>query len=65
MNQAFGQRFAADYSVGFGTPVYSMHSGTVISWNDATPDRDTRLPSIQVRQVLRMSFNPVKTSNRY
>lgn len=42
----FGQKYAVDFGVGFGTPVYAMRSGTVISWNDATPDRDTQLPWI-------------------
>jgi hypothetical protein len=42
----FGQKYAVDFGAGFGTPVYAMRSGTVVSWQDNTADRDPKLSFI-------------------
>jgi murein DD-endopeptidase MepM/ murein hydrolase activator NlpD len=42
-SSSYGQENAVDLFANFGTQVYAMRSGTVVGWNDSTPDRDRNL----------------------
>lgn len=45
--QSFGQQYAVDLGTSsggkFGAQVYAMRSGTVVKWNDSTPDQSRNL----------------------
>jgi murein DD-endopeptidase MepM/ murein hydrolase activator NlpD len=49
-NSWYGQQYAVDLPTRsggyFGAQVYAMRSGTVVNWNDSTPDKSPNLSSI-------------------
>jgi len=64
-NQSFGQQYAIDLGANsggyFGAQVYAMRSGTVVNWNDSTPDKSRNLSSIDDgRQGTTANFLVVK-----
>jgi len=64
-NQSFGQKYAIDLGANsggyFGAQVYAMRSGTVVNWNDSTPDKSRNLSSIDDgRQGITANFLVVK-----